>query len=476
MNKMDDFFKKRLENYSPAEDGWNIPSDDIFNKAKVHFPKKKKKKRFLWLLFIPALILFSGVGYYLGKNSIDETTQISSSPEIASEKIIDPHFSSTKNNSSKSENKTDLKNIKSEDQQPSQKTSTNLITKNNPTKTSIITQPTTLKSTETKQIITAAEIQNEVKVKPTNVLPSITKNENKLKLENTEIAAEDETINASTHSVEKLPVPGIVEVSTAAALIPTKYPSIIENKNIAPSFQSPAIIIPKRQRLPKSEIGLAFGETIFRLLEINGTIDEPDGTYLSLDLNYTNPNFYYTRWFAKKWSWTTGLRYSYFDLKLDLSVFQEFTQNDIDAYSSYGSFFGVKRNSGEPITGVEINPGDTINIQANIAQIGHEVQLPLFVNFHLRKKRFEWRFTAGIALNILNMKVDQVFNNLYKDGNLISTPEWEPQLGWHLYGSAHVGVSMRYHINNRFNLGLSPRIDLTNPIFSGMEVGIYYRL
>jgi len=89
---MDDFLKKRLENHTPAEDGWNIPSDDLWNKAKPHFPKKKKKKRWPFAMLIFGTLLLSGVGLYIANNSFRyqkmETTNSAAKLEGTTEKQL----------------------------------------------------------------------------------------------------------------------------------------------------------------------------------------------------------------------------------------------------------------------------------------------------------------------------------------------------------------------------------------------------
>jgi len=61
MNKMDKYFKDQLTNYEPAEDGWNIPSDKVWDETLPYLHKKKGKKSifFLFGLGVFSLILVS---------------------------------------------------------------------------------------------------------------------------------------------------------------------------------------------------------------------------------------------------------------------------------------------------------------------------------------------------------------------------------------------------------------------------------
>ena len=70
MDKMDDFIKKRLDDLTPAEDAWNIPSDDLWESAKVHFPKPKKKRKLLCIPMLLGLFLSTGLGFYFGQHSL----------------------------------------------------------------------------------------------------------------------------------------------------------------------------------------------------------------------------------------------------------------------------------------------------------------------------------------------------------------------------------------------------------------------
>ena len=100
MNRMDDFLKKRLEDFSPADDGWNMPSDELFDKAKVHFPKKKKKKR--WGFFILPGLMLLALGFYLGQKSMTSTnvqaTILKNDVQTITEnkKVCEYHLSSLK--------------------------------------------------------------------------------------------------------------------------------------------------------------------------------------------------------------------------------------------------------------------------------------------------------------------------------------------------------------------------------------------
>lgn len=46
-DNIDKFFQKRLRDDVPANADWNMPSDDLWDQAKVHFPKEKNKRRII---------------------------------------------------------------------------------------------------------------------------------------------------------------------------------------------------------------------------------------------------------------------------------------------------------------------------------------------------------------------------------------------------------------------------------------------
>ena len=65
---LEDFFKKKLT--SDREEGWNVPSDDIWEKALPHFVEEKRKRKFaFWWWLVASFLLVLGGGLYLYSDS-----------------------------------------------------------------------------------------------------------------------------------------------------------------------------------------------------------------------------------------------------------------------------------------------------------------------------------------------------------------------------------------------------------------------
>ncbi len=78
LDKFEKLLNNRLLDEAPAEDGWNIPSDDIFEQALPYFQKEKKKRRGFFFWFgIGALLIGSGmlISYLKLNNNLKKIDQ-----------------------------------------------------------------------------------------------------------------------------------------------------------------------------------------------------------------------------------------------------------------------------------------------------------------------------------------------------------------------------------------------------------------
>ena len=90
MNKLDDFFNKRLSDYSVGDDEWNIPDDAIWERASEYFPKKKKRKfLFVWIFFGFGIGLGLLGSYYNFKSSDSKFAHHSKNERAKKEKVMD---------------------------------------------------------------------------------------------------------------------------------------------------------------------------------------------------------------------------------------------------------------------------------------------------------------------------------------------------------------------------------------------------
>jgi len=240
---------------------------------------------------------------------------------------------------------------------------------------------------------------------------------------------------------------------------------------------------------PNQEFGIGYSENLIRLLDILEIEDLDNGNSFKLDMNYKNINLHYTKWIKRRWSLSTGLYFSDFDIDINASNFSEFTNEDIDTYVAkkiddviqLGQFSDFSSSPDNDFTinlidGANLTAGDTVNIKTKMNFQARLVQIPALINYHVYKNKFEWIFSVGASLDFdyFNQEASEI--ELYKAGILINEPTQTPVVTESAIASTiHGAVSMRYHINQRLNFGLSSKIHINNVFLSNFEVGLYHR-
>ena len=475
MDKMDDFIKKRLDDQTPAEDAWNVPSDDIWNDAKVHFPKQKKERKWFWIPIFLGLLLSTGIGFYFGKNSPN--------PENSSTNIAN---SKQEVNTTGEEKKNITSLFDKRSQQPSIEATENIQTHNN--KTSAIQTPKTIASTPT--------MENKVETKliaPTNTQQTTSpiftekvkivesKLDSKINILNQKETIKSEDIEKSTPKLQRTEF-------IKSLLSPVR----LDEKN----EETPPVALFKKTKskakmkhYPNQEFGIGYSETLIRLLDFIEIQDPESGNSFKLDMNYKNVNLHYTKWLSKRWSLSTGLYFSEFDLDIKTSNLSEYTGGDIDAYvnqklnnnTQLSQFSDFSTSSDNELTinlvdDVQLMTGDSVNIKTQETLYSRIFQIPVLVNHHVYKNKFEWIFSTGASLNFDYFNQEEYDLELYKEGILINEPTPYPGITErNITISIHGIVSMRYHINRKLNFGLSSKIYFNNPVLSNIETGLYYR-
>ena len=79
-NRIDEFFAKSFDEMSQIEDPSLMPPESVWEGAKSQFPKKKKKRRFIWLFLVSAMIALFATLYQL--NLEKEPSEIIAQEEI----------------------------------------------------------------------------------------------------------------------------------------------------------------------------------------------------------------------------------------------------------------------------------------------------------------------------------------------------------------------------------------------------------
>lgn len=478
MDKMDDFIKKRLDDQTPAEDAWNIPSDDLWENAKVHFPKPKKKRRLLWIPMLLGLFLSTGLGFYFGQHSLIYKNTTIEIPN--SNKQDTTIFEEKKNNLSKSN-----EIIYETPQESTIEAKENTQTPNK--QISIIQPP--------KIISFASIMDNEIRRIASESEQSETINTSipieKLKTTKSEVDAinfSDQEEKITRENIE-IPSPKLWSTETLPPLLlPMRLEEMMEESPIA-ALSNKVIPKTKMYHYPNQELGIGYSETPIRLLDIYGVQDTETGNVAEFDLNYKNINLHYTKWLKRRWSLSTGLYFAEFNLDINTSIFSKLTNEDIDTYFSQQledviqlrQAFSSSLQAGdelriELIAGEQLLLGDSINTITQSGFNSRILQIPAFVNYHIYKNKFEWIFSAGAALNIESFDQKATDIEIYKEGIRINEPtQLSSTLERTISSSLYGGVAMRYHINRKLNFGLSSKVDLNYLFLSNVEAGLYYR-
>lgn len=536
MNKMDDFFKKRLNDYTPDEDGWNIPSDHLWEKAKVAFPKKEKEKdrKPLFFLLLGGLIVGLGFGLFIGKiffaNNdsamvqpvLDQKTErVNTPPQLEEKKSIEKTkqenkkeligdtetFIETKTNTKTSTDQTEIRNSSKENkeynaQDDQLKSQSNTKEQLN----TILTDPENksskgaplmpgINSAAQKSDVLSGVLDKETEILNTKNAYSETETVNKQNAFDKELNQKQteevftQTLKANTNNT---PIQNneqrsqeTIELLNKKELNLKEQNEFESNGSLASDQEKPLLpsVTPLPDFLfPKQEVGLSHLYYLLNLLDPEKYVDiQSDGIdYLHLDKEIRNLNVNYSRWIGKRWSLSTGLHFSRLEVTLDASIYDIFDTDDLNEFLDR-EIKQVANSEEESLDvmlfdGVELNIGDLLNVKGKVNLRGQVIQVPLFVHFHWYKKRFEYNASLGASLDFVQGKQDEALIYLYRDGQLIAEPFMQPKLEESFLDfSLYANASVRYKLNNNLNLGLSTRISILEPIFTGIEAGIYYR-
>lgn len=543
MSSLDNFFKKRLSDYSPAEDEWNIPSEDLWDNASKEFPKKKRN---YWSFLLPIAFIGLGVGLWL----MNADSKAPSSQEWAQNNTTDvPERGSivienkkevfSGNREIKSVENIQLHDeiIASEEKESDKNYSASTVA--SPVKSNThFSQELASEAEVEKQLI---QPQKDVEVKPTlgesRVDVSIQQEEEVVREESFVALTQSSTIDltsrqnatefeqsfpmeskaidlqedgnfsdSSLKDIEKAKAANVnlIEVreeapamnSNAAILNPLvslsflslskqnvsgmKIPVQSVNQNVFPKKFKTQV---KYLRGPAREIGLSSQVMLLDFFE-GWQSGETARDSVKLGTQFDVLNMEYRHWLGRNWSISTGLGIMESQIDLEFSVFENITSDDVDAFVQDGYVGVLEKNTPasnydvEPIDFLEgeyLIPGE-VNVRG-FAMIDIQViRVPLLINRHWYKKRFEFILGAGLSFNRM-VSVDLASNlSLYQGDVLLNEPFTDQ-------GTKETAVAIlfelqsgiRYHLGKRFNVGLNTSITANDLFFSGIGMGLYYR-
>lgn len=486
-DKIKEFFKKRLQEVSAAEDAWNIPSDDVWNKAKEHFPKKKDKRRPFFLLFfgLSALLIISILVFTIyqekpstgrQKNELAIVTQTDNTPGAPISKATDSEgFNPTATIEAKvplapNNHQTVINN----DLNATAKPSSNPIQRSMPD-----IDDTKLEGavgTVANEAETSIDLEQYSHQSTNNTLDDRTISGQELgeipdvRLEKVVTIKLDETQEQGEKLITKLPT--ISTMVTGAQLDELEGFDLLKMK-------------PGRKRY-KWEVGLSHSPFIFLP---NGEFEEetPDQQLLNIGIRYLNFNIPISRQLSSKWSLSSGVSFSKLDVNMNFTAGEIYNQVETKGnlqkrYQSNTSAGSLSINDASSDVSIEFTPdanlmnGDSLVFKGAVPIKLGLIQVPLLLNYHFGKRKFEGLLHAGISIDYVNAAIKTTDLNVFKDGNLISEPiDFQPLQEAGLLGSIYFGAGTKYHINDQLNLGLSAKIDVTKLLLSRYELGVYYR-
>jgi len=484
---MENFFKDRLQNDTPATDGWNVPSDQIWENALPHLPKKKNR-RFLFG-YVLAFLFVGAVGYFalsqfdFTPNELEEAVVSETSGELDD--------SSLQNSLVNSESETtSLENsrVNSETEQTSNVAT---IEKSNQTEKALKQNATPTQRTTSN---TKGGIRNE----------KIVSNINRAFVESLPINSSEESVE-----VDVGPKPAKIANSiegSAQSTLPNKSIessggknfnavspiSLMNLKKVNKTFEPIVLaerktlpINPIKTGLPKREVGIyhLYKPVSFLTGEIN--LNE-ESEVLKVGFSYGHLGLSYTQWVKKRWSFSTGIAYSELATAFNVDVEGKLTSSDINSFINQQ--FGEIANQGSPVSkgsnelvinikpGFMVNPGDEVILSGDFNIDLKLYEIPFFINHHWFRNRFE--YSAGIGGSVDFVMASQRARNLtlIRGADVISEPtpdqeEHESQM----FGTGYIQGGVKYKLSEQLNLGTTVRVGIIQPVFSGVEVGIYYR-
>lgn len=500
MNKIDQFFKKRLDANSSDKDGWNIPSEDLWNAALPHFPKEeKKRKSLLWLWLSVGILFSSSMIYYLPweNKATNEFQQ-----EITLKEINETIKSQTINNDDNSiinlSQKINIADL-NENEEKEKSISETLANAS-----SIVVEEKIFLEQETKVANQNVNGENENILKGDQKETLYTQESNSIYIASG--AAELDTKNSSNtfndvgneisqgKTVSEVEVAQEESIESIAVSEERSFDSLemVEGLNLTPLAMSMSnelfvpwfsLIKPKVTIHPKMEAGVSTQYFVLNMVE-GADLDESDNGTVFFDGRFVNLNLKFAYWIGRKWSISTGINYGDILLNLDLDTDFEYNEDDFqqDISSEYNGVFSKEYNSGgngSPVVlkpGVELMNGDVVRLKGQVDLGLRAIQIPFILNYHWYNKRFEFYTGLGFAVESIWAREENLDFNLLDNNILLTEPSTQNDSFDHYFDYSFYGkLGTKFNFNKQINFDAAISILANDVAFSGLEFGLHYR-
>ena len=490
---IDKFFADRLTNKQTPEDDWNTPSDDIWLSAKEHFPKKKPRRRFIFWLF--GIALMASSIYTLYTVSDKTTTPQQATNNLSINDPSDGVEKISRNNTpqgadaiaipSTTDSDTPTNTSHAIDEKTNDQPSASVNTsENTEVKVSNSTKETTR---ETNKIVTKVKEESSQENHPNAVAITAATTVNNESSEEVTIT----NITNTTNSTAQITTPTLIDAgvpvepqsrglltlarlqSMVSGVTPTSTP-IKFDKGITPMAK---ILAP----MPLSEIGISHSEFLLGLLLHVVVYSVEDGSASNIDFSINSLNLSRRNWLGKNISVSYGVNTTLLKMNADIDIIDTL-QKDISAFISDEYNSRARRNLNpdnldvQLKDGFELLEGDIVTVMGNVTLDVLAVQFPVMLDYHFYRNKWEYLIGTGASLDLLWHNQEEIDISLFKAGQKVNKPLIiEGSRDFDVDYSIYSALGVRYHLSDSWNIGITTKIDVLEPIFSHMQFGIYHR-
>jgi len=254
-----------------------------------------------------------------------------------------------------------------------------------------------------------------------------------------------------------------------------------------PAIEAPALILPSHPpgRNPQAEFGVS--HLFFLIAFADGDdVEEDPLDEIIFNSKYQNFNFNARKWINPNWSVQTGMFLSRLDADIDFSVFFNVDDNDLEEIAKLEFREAAIKGEASERSEISINfmndpvisPGDAINLSGAVELRLNALQIPVFIHRHWYKNRSEFIAGGGITLeHIWGFQTGSDFQLKTLESRVLEATISQEKIEESYFdASIYLEGGWRYYLNDNWNIGLTARIAAIQPIFSGLEVGINYRI
>jgi len=520
MSKIDKFFHKNLTEYTAEKNQWNVPDERLWEKAKVHFPKKEKKKRKLpWLFLLFGLLIISLLvglmnvnftnpqnsinklanGHSQNGNSNQENTPFSEIIDVQSKNVVDANhsvdnklqnpigpnnkkFVEANEDPRSNSNRKEVTTINESNNDVTKLYNDEQLSKVGIKKEQLLNVSSYEKQDKTMLEMNSSDVQNakpgEIKqtaetmvyAKGLRPLP----NPQNLIVHQSEQQTDESVI---PHSQNRT-------LLSFAELARVQKFSLTTNEAWSPMSMSEHHLVPVNQvRIPKGELGISHMFLPITFLEGQNLGEEP-GDQVIFQSEYRNINLNIRRWISPRWSIQTGIFASKVDADINIDVLFTATEDDLEAITNIEFVDIMKKSNGSQDAKVNIELrdkptialGDEIGLEGNVGIKLKALQMPLFIHRHWYKRKFEYFTGGGLTLEYLwgaQLETDFYMEINGQPLNAMVTQSAVDEK--YADTSVYIEGGMKYYLTENVNIGITLRAAVIEPVFSGIDIGLNYR-